>query len=374
MTLALPQWLPPWAVSTLVLVIAALAALALHQAAVLLVRRFLRKHDGFWTTLLQRTRRPTRLAALILGLGAGSNLAPLEHGQLVALQQVLTVAFICLVGWVLLTALDIWTLIYTRRFRIDVEDNLLARKHLTQTRILRRTAATIIVILTAAFALMTFESVRQYGVSLLASAGVVGIIAGLALQPFLTNLIAGVQIAVTQPIRIDDAVIVEGEWGQVEEINSTYVVVRLWDLRRLVLPLSYFITQPFQNWTRENAKLVGSVMFYLDYDAPIEAMRAKLQEIVRASPLWDGDVVNLAVVELSERTMHVRALASSRNAGATFDLRSEIREKMIAFLREAHPDALPRNRIDVAGIPSPPADREQTPLNAKRPASPPGVS
>lgn len=352
MTLAWPDWLPTWAVSMLVLGVAALAALALHQAAVILVRRLLRRRDSFWSALIQRTRRPTQLAALILGLGFGSTLAPLGEPQLFALRQGLTVAFICLVGWVLLTALDIWTLIYTRRFRIDVEDNLLARKHLTQTRILRRTAATLIILLTAAFALMTFDNVRQVGVSLLASAGVVGIIAGLALQPFLTNLIAGVQIAVTQPIRIDDAVIVQGEWGQIEEINSTYVVVRIWDLRRMVLPLSYFITQPFQNWTRESAKLVGSVMFYLDYSAPIDALRAKLTEIVEGSPLWDRDVVNLAVVELSERTMHVRALASSRNAGTTFDLRCEIREKMLAWLREEHPDALPRDRLDISPSPA----------------------
>jgi small-conductance mechanosensitive channel len=330
-----------------VLTVSALAALALHQAVVLLLRRLLSRRESFWVALVRRTRRPTRLAALILGIGFGANLAPLEPGQVAALQHALSVAFICLGGWVLLTALDIWTLLYTRRFKVDVEDNLLARKHLTQTRILRRTAATLIVLLTAAFALMTFEGVRQYGVSLLASAGVVGIIAGLALQPFLTNLIAGVQIAVTQPIRIDDAVIVEGEWGQVEEINATYVVIRLWDLRRMILPLSYFIQQPFQNWTRESATLIGTAMFHLDYSAPIEALRRKLEEIVRASPLWDGKVVNLAVTELSERTMQVRALASARNAGLTFDLRCEIREQMIAFLQAEYPQALPRDRVDL---------------------------
>jgi small-conductance mechanosensitive channel len=174
----------------------------------------------------------------------------------------------------------------------------------------------------------------------------------LALQPFLTNLLAGIQIATTQPIRIDDAVIVEGEWGQIEEISSTYVVVKLWDWRRLVLPLTYFIQKPFQNWTRESASLIGTAMFYVDYSAPVEAMRKKLHEILEASKLWDRDVVALQVTDLTERTMQVRCLASARNAGMTFDLRCEVREKMIAFLKAEYPDALPRDRANLALTPS----------------------
>lgn len=167
------------------------------------------------------------------------------------------------------------------------------------------------------------------------------------MQPFLTNLIAGIQIATTQPIRIDDAVIVEGEWGRIEEIGSTYVVVKLWDWRRMVLPLTYFIQKPFQNWTRESASLIGTAMVYVDYSAPIEVLRRKLEEIAAASPLWDRNVVNLAVTELSERTMQVRCLTSARNAGEAFDLRCEVREKMVAFLQEELPQALPRERFDL---------------------------
>lgn len=343
-----PEWLPIWVVNIAVLTAGALIFLALHRAAVLLVRRLLKARDVFWQTLIQRTRRPTALAAVILGLAVGASVAPLSAGEADLLRRVLLIAFIVLCGWMALTALNIASLIYTRGFHLDVEDNLLARKHLTQTRILQRVAATLIVMLTVAFALMTFPGVRQYGVSLLASAGAAGIIAGLALQPFLTNLIAGVQIATTQPIRIDDAVIVEGEWGTVEEISSTYVVVKLWDWRRLVLPLTYFIQQPFQNWTRETASLIGTAMFYVDYAAPVEAMRRKLQEILEASPLWDRDVVALQVTDLTERTMQIRCLASARNAPTAFDLRCEVREKMIAFLKAEFPDALPRDRSDVA--------------------------
>ena len=342
-----PTWLPAWTIDIAILAAGLLCAWAAHQALVLIVRRALGRSDSFWRELVQRTRRPTRFAFLIFGLGLAAPVARLPEFELAVLSKALLIAFIALCGWIALTALDLSTVIYTRKFRIDVEDNLLARKHITQTRILRRTAAVLIVVLTVAFALMTFSGVRQYGVSLLASAGAAGIIAGLALQPFLTNLIAGIQIATTQPIRIDDAVIVEGEWGKVEEISSTYVVVKLWDWRRMVLPLTYFIQQPFQNWTRESASLIGTAMIYVDYSAPIEALRAKLEEIAAGSPLWDRDVVNLAVTDLTERTMQVRCLVSARNAGVVFDLRCEVREKMIAFLQAELPHALPRERLDL---------------------------
>jgi small-conductance mechanosensitive channel len=195
-----------------------------------------------------------------------------------------------------------WTAMHLRRFNITAEDNLVARKHYTQTRILQRVAKVLLIaIVTVGLALMTIAGFRQWGVSLLASAGVVGIIAGLALQPVLTNLLAGIQIALTQPIRIDDAVIVENEWGNVEEITATYVVVKLWDWRRMVLPLSWFITNPFQNWTRENARLIGTAMFYVDYAAPIDRLREAFERIVQGSKLWDGDVQVLQVTDVTER-------------------------------------------------------------------------
>jgi small-conductance mechanosensitive channel len=164
----------------------------------------------------------------------------------------------------------------------------------------------------------------------------------------LSNLIAGVQLAMTQPIRLEDAVIVENEWGNIEEINSTYVVVRLWDWRRMILPLTYFIEKPFQNWTRDSSALIGTAMIYVDYRAPVAAMREKLEDIVKHSKLWDGRVVNLAVTDAKERTIEVRCLASARSAGQVFDLRCEIREKMIDFLQREHPEALPRHRNQVA--------------------------
>ena len=340
-------WLSAWGQTLVLLVGATALALIVHALVTAMVRRALKQRDVFWRSLVSRTRRPTRLALVLLAVATASRVAPLHPDMAALLRQALHIGVIVTLGWGSMAALDIAAALHLRKYRIDVEDNLIARKHLTQVRILRRAAATLIVVFTIAFALMTISGFRQWGVSLLAAGGAAGIIVGLALQPLLTNLIAGIQIALTQPIRIDDAVIVEGEWGQIEEITATYVVVRIWDLRRMVLPLTWFIQNPFQNWTRESAKLLGSVFFYLDYAAPIEAMRAKLEEIVRASPLWDHDVLVLQVTDLRERVLEVRCLASARNGGSAFELRCEIREKMIAWLKAEHPQALPRTRVDL---------------------------
>jgi small-conductance mechanosensitive channel len=214
-------------------------------------------------------------------------------------------------------------------------------------RVLKRTAEVLIVLVTAGFALMTFDSVRQYGVSLFASAGVAGLALGLAAKPLLGNLIAGVQIALTQPIRIDDAVIVENEWGWIEEFTSTYVVIRLWDWRRMIVPLSYFLENPFLNCTRTTSSLIGAVIFFLDYAAPIDVIRDKFEQLVRESKNWDGQVMNLQVTGMTERTIEVRGLMSARNSSRVNDLRADIRERILTFLQQEHPQALPRLRTDV---------------------------
>jgi len=273
--------------------------------------------------------------------------APIEPSTQRLLARLLLMAIIGLVGWAILMALNIGATIYLRRFRLDAEDNLLARKHNTQVRVLLRAADVLVFIITIGAMLMTVPEVRQYGVSLLTSAGVAGIVAGLAARPVLSNLFAGVQIAMAQPIRLEDAVIVEGEFGNIEEITSTYVVVRLWDLRRMILPLSYFIEKPFQNWTRETTTLVGTVMVYVDYTAPVEAIRAKSEEIVKSSARWDGRVFSLTVNDLTRDSMQLRILASAADAGKASDLRNEIREKLIDWLRLEHPGSLPRGRAQM---------------------------
>lgn len=347
---AVAAWLatlPAWLVSLALMAIAVVVALMAHAAGVALARRLLKTRDAFWRSLVMRTRRPTRLALIAVALAVAASVAPLSDEEAALFRHGMLILVILLMGWISLSGLDIGAALYLRGFKVDVEDNLIARKHLTQVRILKRALATFVVILTVAMALMTIGGVRQWGISLLAAGGAAGIILGLALQPLLTNLIAGIIIATTQPIRIEDAVIVEGEWGWIEEINATYVVVRLWDWRRMVLPLTYFMQTPFQNWTRESASLIGTAMLYVDYAAPVDVMRTRLDEIVRASPLWDGKVVNLQVTDLKERTMEVRCLASARNASQAFDLRCLIREEMVNFLKAEHPGALPRDRIDL---------------------------
>ncbi|WP_420480154.1 mechanosensitive ion channel family protein [Brevundimonas sp. FT23028] len=338
------HWLPEWAVITLVIAVFMLIGWAANQLVFWLLKLAVRKRDLFWRGLVGRARLKVRIMVMIIALALAVTVSPMDPGPSASIRQALGFAFILMLGWTAIGASDMWAIIYMRRFNMAEEDNLIARKHVTQTRILQRVAALLIALVTLGLALMTIGAVRQWGMSLLASAGVVGIIAGLALQPLLTNMIAGVQIATAQPIRLDDAVIVEGEWGQVEEITSTYVVVKLWDWRRMILPLSYFITTPFQNWTRETARLIGTAFLYVDYEAPIDRLRAELERICRASPLWDGDVVNLQVTDISDRVAQIRCLASARNAPTAFDLRCEIREKMLAFLRDECPEALPRQR------------------------------
>jgi small-conductance mechanosensitive channel len=337
-----------WAVSAALLVGAAVAALLLYTAALFVARRLMGERWPFLRTVLSATKEPMRLALLVIALAVALPTAPLASDTASALARLLGLATICLLGWIALTVLHIAADLYLMRFRLDVEDNLLARKHVTQVRVLERVMDVVIVLITVGFALMTFDAVRQYGVTLFASAGVAGIIAGLAAPPVLTNFLAGVQLAVAQPIRIDDTVIVENESGNVEEITFSYVVVRLWDLRRMVVPLSYFIEKPFQNWTRTGGELIGSVFLYVDHTAPVDAIRQKLSEIASQSKLWNGKVLNLQVSDCKESTIELRALISANSAPAVWDLRCEVREKLIDFLQREYPSALPRRRYEAA--------------------------
>ena len=338
-----------WAVSAALLVGAAIAAWLLYAAIVVVIRRALGERRPFLRSVLGAIKGPMRLALLLVALAAALPTAPLGPDTIGLLARLLGLATICLLGWIASTVLHIAADLYLLRFRLDVADNLLARKHFTQVRVLVRVLDVVTFLLTAGFALMTFDAVRQFGVTLFASAGVAGIVAGLAARPVLTNFLAGVQLAVAQPIRIDDAVIVENESGNVEEITFSYVVVRLWDLRRMIVPLSYFIEKPFQNWTRIGGELIGSVFLYVDHTAPVDAIRKKLTEIAEQSKLWNGKVVSLQVSDCKETTIELRALVSANNASAVWDLRCDVREKLIDFLQCEHPYALPRRRYEDAG-------------------------
>ena len=341
-------WLPDPIAAVFLILIAVAVALAVHGVLRRLVRRLIAPRYPAVHAVVTRMRDLSRLAFVILALFVALPVAPLDRDFKYLIAKLLLMAIIALIGWSAITALHISADIYLRRYRLDVEDNLLARKHNTQIRVLLRSVDVLIVLFTLGAALMTFQTVRQYGVSLFASAGVAGIVAGLAARPVLSNLMAGVQLAMTQPIRLEDAVIVENEFGNIEEIRSTYVVVRLWDLRRMIVPLTYFIEKPFQNWTRESSTLIGTVLIYVDYRAPVGAIRETAEAIVRASNRWDGRVFNVAVTDFKHDTMEVRILASGATSGKVFDLRCEIREKLVDFLQREHPESLPRQRSDVA--------------------------
>jgi small-conductance mechanosensitive channel len=328
------------------------AASILQFAAGKILNRIAARWAPMPKSVFVRTRAVAHFAFVILAVAIALPLAPLTPGATYLVQKILTAGFICLIGWIAIVASRIAADRYVSRVSAGGADTLEARKAITQVRILSRSADALIVVLTIGLALMTFDSVRQYGVSLFASAGVVGIIVGIAAQPTLGNLFAGVQLAITQPIRIGDSVVVEGEFGTVEEINSTYVVIKLWDWRRLVVPLTHFLQKPFQNWTRTSSSLLGSVVLYVDYSLPLDKIRSKLNEIVRASPLWDHQVVNLQVTDCKETSMEIRALVSAATASAAGDLRAEVREKLLVYIEHEFPQALPRRRGEIA-VPHP---------------------
>jgi small-conductance mechanosensitive channel len=277
------------------------------------------------------------LALPVLGL-------PPEYAGLVA--KGTSILLIVAVSLIAFQAVGLCEKVVTMKFDISAADNLHARKIHTQLQVISKTLYFLIGLFTVATILMLFQEVRHIGASILASAGVVGVILGFAAQKTISNLFAGFQIALAQPIRLDDVVIVEGEWGRIEEISLTYVVIHIWDDRRLVVPLSDFIEKPFQNWTRSSAQLLGSVLLWVDYSLPLEETRQAVQKIVEASPLWDRRFWNLQVSDASERTMQIRVLCTAADASKAWDLRCEVREKLIVFIQKHHPRSLPRFRAE----------------------------
>src|SRR5216683_222841 len=365
-------WLPADVVAIVILAIAAVVALSIDRLVVRALGRYLSRRHPYLSPLLARTEYPMRLAVLLAALFIALPAAPFDPAATSALTKLLVLASIVLIGWTVITAANTTAELYLLRLRLDVENNLLARKHITQVRILKRTVDTLLVVVTVAAALMTFEAVRQYGVSLFASAGVAGLVVGLAARPVLSNLLAGIQLAVTQPIRVDDAVLVENEWGRIEDITSTYVVIRIWDDRRLIVPLTYFIEKPFQNWTREGSALLGSVLLHLDYTAPIDRIRQKAAELAAQPKLWNGKVVNVQVTDAKDSSIEVRVLVSASSASALWDLRCEMREQLIGFLQREHPTAFPRRRQEAvaAALPIFAGSRRPPPADGRAGASP----
>ncbi|MDH3209987.1 MAG: mechanosensitive ion channel family protein [Burkholderiaceae bacterium] len=338
----------PWLVSMGLLAALIAAGLVLHAILYAVARRVATHIRGsFDELLISHTRRPARvLLPLMLVTFTWPSLQLATDTPAIG-HRVLSIAFIAVGAWFIVAVLAAMVDWVTQRYRVDVDDNLRAREIQTKALVLKRIATLVIIVVGSALVLLQIPGIENVGASLLASAGLAGIVVGIAARPTVANLLAGIQLALTQPIRIDDVVIVEGEWGRIEEIRNTFVVVRIWDLRRLMVPLSHFIEKPFENWTRVTADLLGTVFVYVDYTTPIEDVRRELKTILESSELWDGKVWNLQVTDTTERTVKLRALMSASDASTAWDLRCYVRERLIEYLQRQHPEALPRARADV---------------------------
>ncbi len=327
-------------------VLVSLVTFGVIFAAFLFIRRRMKSSYGDVVVLsISHLSRPLLFLGVILAVRFGSILIPTAHTTArETVSHGVAIGIIIAVMWLAAKLADILNDIIIARFDITNADNLRARKVYTQLKVLKRIIIIIVCFIGIASILMTFERVRQLGAGLMASAGVIGIIVGVAAQKTLHTFITGIQIAMTQPIRIDDVVIVENEWGRIEEITLTYVVVKIWDQRRLIVPITYFIDQPFQNWTRVTADILGTVFIYADYTIPVPQVRDKLKEIAEQSPLWDKKVCVLQVTNATEKTVELRALVSAANASAAWELRCYVREKLIEFIKSQYPQALPKMR------------------------------
>jgi small-conductance mechanosensitive channel len=334
-----------------------LAALGLGVGATLLVRhatlRYARRRNSRVATVFAgRTTRPLLLLLPIFLVRVAQPLLDLEPAVRPVVRHAGTLVLIASFGWLLISLIGVLGEYLSGHLASGNGNESHNRRVLTRFTILGRALTGVIVVLTAAGLLVTFPEGRTIGTSILASAGLAGIVLGVAARPAAENLIAGLQVALTEPFHIGDVVIVESEWGSIEEIRSTYVVVRIWDLRRLVVPLRYFIEKPFQDWTRSGSNLLPQVTLEVDYSTPVADVRRQVGEIVASSERWDGQFWNLQVTEAGERTMRLRVVASAADADRAWDLRCEIRERLITYFQEQHPDALPRIRARIEGLSS----------------------
>ena len=321
-----------WAESAAILAGSMFVALLAHWILCAILTRVGRKNPTLLkSSVIAHSKRMTRWIFPLLAVVVASPTLPLPPIAKSALQHAVGIALIALVGWLAVLFTDVIIDVFETRYRMDSADNLIARKVQTQLNVLRRIIDVLIIFLTIGIALMTFPTIHQIGTSVLASAGVAGIVVGLAMKPTLSSLIAGIQIALTQPMRIDD------------------VVVRIWDLRRLVLPLSYFIEQPFENWTRTSSDLLAYVMLWVDYSVPVEELRNELTRILKGTSKWKGEVNVLQVTDANDHAIQIRALMDAPDSGQAWDLKCLVREELIKFLQQKHPQSLPRYRGEVLG-------------------------
>ncbi|MDB5069154.1 MAG: mechanosensitive ion channel family protein [Candidatus Eremiobacteraeota bacterium] len=329
-------------------IVAVLLGVAIQRLLFWLLTRWAKRSNvPFATAIVRRTSRSAAYVFPLLAILVVAPLVDLPPAWTQPAVHVTGLLTIAAIAWALIVLVRVWGDVVVARHRVDVEDNLLARELGTRVDILARVVVTIVILVALGAELMTFPPIRALGTTLLASAGVAGIAVGLAARPLFENLVAGVQLALTQPIRMDDVVLVEKQYGHIEEIHSTYVVVRLWDLRRLVVPLTYFINTPFENWTRRTANLLGEVYVFADWTLDVEMLRAELPKIVARTPLWDQQFQSLQVTDVTERAVQILALVTARNSAELFDLRCFVREAIVAHIRDHQPHAMPKLRVEL---------------------------
>ena len=338
-----PYWVDTFFICGLIVASLGLNYILLNLGQIYLKKSFrdlpqeilLRTHFAPWSFLF---------IVSLIGRGIVSSLYIPKNASLILGHLFFVSTMIC-GGWLSARIIRLAKILFTHRFDMKSLDNNRARGLQTQIQFIEKVCFIVIGLTVCGVTLASFESAREIGGSILASAGIVGVVAGFAAQRSLANLFAGFQIAFTQPIRLDDVVVLENQWGRIEEITFTYVVVCLWDLRRLVVPINYFIEKPFENWTRNKANLLPFVLLFLDYSFPVDVLRKEFERVLKLTPLWDGQVGVMQVIDSGEKTMTVRALMSALNSGQAFDLRCFVRERLIAFIQKEYPDCLPKVRF-----------------------------
>ncbi|MDB5248945.1 MAG: transport system permease protein [Segetibacter sp.] len=357
--------LPPLAWNAMITALALLIGLIFKWVLSLLFKRYSIQANEYslFRSILNRLGKPV---ALFLPLFVFNLMMPFMHltrEELNIVDRITAILLIISFAVLLIGTVQVFQDIIMHNYDLSVKDNLKARKIRTQLQFLKKMVVSIIIILTGCAILMSFPNLRRLGTGLLTGVGISGIIIGFAAQQSLGNILAGLQIAFTQPIRIDDVLVVEGEWGRVEEITLTYVVLNIWDQRRMILPINYFLQKPFQNWTRNSAEIIGTVFLHLDYTAPIDKLRTEFKRLIESSDLWDRRASNLQVTDAKNSSIEVRCLMSAANSGDAFDLRCYVRENLITFIKKNYPGCLPKTRTLVDNEP----EREPLPeMNGKK--------
>jgi small-conductance mechanosensitive channel len=336
----------PWTAAVILALIAVVSALIVHYVVGGLLRRTFAFAPVIHSTLIAIEASAGFALPLIALQLVWEALPDSIFPRMPAVRHANLVVMIAALTWLAMAAVSGLAIGLILRHPSDARDNLRARAIETQARVLSRSAMVLIGIAGAALALMTFPGARAVGTSLLASAGVAGLVVGLAARPIFSNLIAGMQIALAQPLRMGDVLIIKGEWGTVEEITGTYVVLRIWDQRRLIIPLQWFIENPFENWTRTGSELLGTAVLHVDHATPVDAIRAHAKKVVEAAPQWDHKAFVVQVSDTNPRAMEVRILMSAADSGQLWDLRCHMREEMLSFLAREYPHCLPRVRVD----------------------------